>query len=174
MIENIDLTKTPHSSGVYLFKDIDGVVIYVGSSKDLYQRLKQHRVRIRKGIDSERNKEMYQFLQNNPFTIEFQLEESYLQIEQKLIEKYNPKFNSVRAYTGIDCNDDKQYAIAHYYKFHEEHSKRNKQYKKHYCNQMCNYKGETIKLNALSARFQRQGIPHPTIEAKKYLVTTTN
>jgi len=39
-----------------------------------------------------------------------------------------------------------------------------------YNNQLCLYNGETVKLNALAQRFQKQGIPHPVLEAKKYLL----
>ena len=39
-----------------------------------------------------------------------------------------------------------------------------------YNNQFCNYNGETLTLQALSKRFRRRGIEHPTIEAKKYLL----
>ena len=45
----------------------------------------------------------------------------------------------------------------------------NKKYKKEYDNQLCLYNGETITLNALSMRFRRKGIDHPTLEAKKYI-----
>ena len=41
---------------------------------------------------------------------------------------------------------------------------------KAYKNRLCLYEGETLTLGALSARFTRQGIPHATIEAKKYLL----
>ena len=39
-----------------------------------------------------------------------------------------------------------------------------------YKNQLCIYNDETLTLAALSMRFRRAGIPHPTIEAKKYLL----
>lgn len=39
-----------------------------------------------------------------------------------------------------------------------------------YDNQLCRYNGEILTLATLSKRFQRAGIAHPTIEAKKYLV----
>lgn len=39
-----------------------------------------------------------------------------------------------------------------------------------YRNQLCYYKGETLTLNTLSARFRKAGIEHPTLEAKKYLI----
>lgn len=41
---------------------------------------------------------------------------------------------------------------------------------KKYHNQLCSYKGETLTLNTLSARFRKAGIEHPTVEAKKYLI----
>ena len=40
-----------------------------------------------------------------------------------------------------------------------------------YRNQLCCYNGETITLNTLSARFRKAGIIHPTVEAKKYLIS---
>ena len=43
---------------------------------------------------------MYLFLQNNPFKIEFELTENYRQIEQDLINYYEPIFNQRKAYTG--------------------------------------------------------------------------
>ena len=39
-----------------------------------------------------------------------------------------------------------------------------------YKNQLCFYNGEILTLSALAQRFQKAGIPHPTIEAKKYLL----
>ena len=39
-----------------------------------------------------------------------------------------------------------------------------------YQNQLCSYNGEILTLGTLSKRFARAGIPHPTLEAKKYLL----
>ena len=39
-----------------------------------------------------------------------------------------------------------------------------------YQNQLCSYNSEILTLGTLSKRFQRAGIPHPNIEAKKYLI----
>ena len=44
-----------------------------------------------------------------------------------------------------------------------------KKAKKQYDNQLCFYNGETLTLSALSTRFRRMGIDHPTLEAKKYI-----
>ena len=45
-----------------------------------------------------------------------------------------------------------------------------KKAKKQYYSQLCFYNGQTLTLNALSKRFLRAGIEHPTQEAKKYLL----
>ena len=39
-----------------------------------------------------------------------------------------------------------------------------------YNNRLCLYEGEILTFQALSRRFIRQRIPHPCIEAKKYLL----
>ena len=41
---------------------------------------------------------------------------------------------------------------------------------KAYRNKLCLYEGEILTLNALSARFYRQGIAHAMLEAKNYLL----
>lgn len=221
MLENINLKDFPKSSGVYWILDENNVVVYVGSSNNLYKRMSYHRGDICNGGLNHGliKKSLYQFLQSNQFTVEFQLEEDYLQLEQELIEKYNPKFNQVRAYTGIlseyrpdyeklyrekykeerkqwfqehkeeKKQYDKQYRDSHkeeskqyrkqYYELHKEeikqyyetHIEEIKQKDKQYYNQKCLYNGEILNLGALKARFQRQGIEHPNIEAKKYLIS---
>ena len=57
-------------------------------------------------------------------------------------------------------------------KYNKEYEKTDKckKYRKEYNNQLCSYNGELLTLCALSTRFRRAGIPHPTIEAKKYLL----
>lgn len=180
MLEDIELKKFPCASGVYWFKDVDGLIVYVGSSKDLYKRMAQHRALIKKGSQVE----LYQFLKTNQFTVDFQLEENYRQIEQQLIEKCNPKFNHYRAYTGCGAYKGRRADWKKEYrdKYKEEYLRQSKQYReshkeeiikqrKQYHSQLCNYKGEVLTLNALRKRFQKQGIPHPVLEAKKYLVS---
>lgn len=167
MIENIELSKFPRSKGVYWFKDVDGVVVYVGSSKNLYMRMNTHIGCIKKGgaHGGKSKQDFYQFLQNNQFTVEFTLEEDYLQVEQQLIEKYSPKYNNHSAYTG--CGSRKEYSK----QYQESHKEKLEQYQNQYNNQVCNYNGEILTLNALSKRFYRAGIPYPTLESKKYLIS---
>ena len=45
-----------------------------------------------------------------------------------------------------------------------------KAYKEAYSNKLCLYKGETLKLHTLVSRFCKQGIAHPSSEARKYLI----
>lgn len=155
MLEDIELKRFPKESGVY--KIIwNGCVIYVGSSKSLYQRMADHRSCIKQGSVRGYKKGFYLFLQKSPFSIEFELTENYKQREQELIDYYEPIFNNYKAFTGLTVKE-----------YHKQHSK---QYQKQYDNQRCNYNGEILTLTALKKRFQRKGISHATQEAKKYLI----
>ena len=149
MVENIVLYTFPKEAGVYLFK-VDDEVIYVGSSNNLYLRMVNHRSCIRKEWDHGHKQDFYKFLQSNQFTVEFQLTDNYRQLEQELIEKYHPKYNSNNA-KGLNIE-------------------RKKEWQKEYQNKICSYNGETLTLRALYLRFRKSGIAHPTLEAKKYLV----
>lgn len=193
----INITAFPKSSGVYIFKSNDEI-IYIGSSKNLYQRMSVHNTEIRKGSNARQNQPLYKFLSKSPFTVEFQLTDNYREEEQKLIEKYHPIYNAIRAFTGLGARKgrkaeyakeynkkykeeirqyQKQYNNKYYDSHREEILEEMKQYNdshreeiKQYQKQQCLYNGEIMTLCALSMRFKRQGIPHPTIEAKKYLI----
>lgn len=61
-------------------------------------------------------------------------------------------------------------AGGYYWEYIDEQKKLNqKDYQKNYGGQICEYKGEALTLKALIRRFQRRGVEHPAIEAKKYL-----
>lgn len=177
----INLKDFPKSSGVYWIVSNEEI-IYVGSSKDLYRRMLEHNRYIKKGCEPRHKTKLYQFLQTNQFTVHFQLETNYRQLEQHLIEQYNPKYNQVRAYTGITSNGNRtEYRKEHRHKFHEEHLETMRKYREsnkekikqqnnQYYKQLCNYNGEILTLNALKQRFLKQGVEHSFIEAKKYLI----
>ena len=199
MTEDIKLDVFPKEAGVYIFK-VDNEVIYVGSSNNLYLRMVNHRSCIRKGWDHGRKQDLYQFLQSNPFVVEFQTTADYRQLEQELIEKYHPKYNSNNA-KGLDIerkkkwqkeyeksNKRKEYKKEYQktdkykeynkeyqksdkrIKYLNEHKEYHKEYQKEYQSQLCFYNDQILTLNALSLRFRRAGIDHPTLEAKKYLL----
>ena len=100
--------------------------------------------------------------------------------EQQFIEMLKPTYNNIRA-NGWDFErrkeTQKEYQKSEKYKeCKKEYNKSDKGKETHkkannkYNNQLCCYNGETLTLHALSARFSRKGIPHPVIEAKKYLI----
>lgn len=173
----INLKEVPHSSGVYYFKS-NNEVIYVGSSKNLYNRMAVHNTAIKQGSHQGCQTNLYQFLQSNQFTVQFQLETNYKQLEQQLIEQYNPKYNCLRAFTGISWNGNgAEYEKEYREKYKEEKKQYDNQYyeahkeeKKQYKNQKCLYNGEILTLSALQQRFSRKGVANPTQEAKKHLI----
>ena len=70
--------------------------------------------------------------------------------------------DSIKQYNKEHADSIKQYK-EQYYKEHADSIKQ-------YYNQQCLYENEMLSLNALSARFAKKGIEHPTLEAKKYLI----
>ena len=199
MIGDIKLDVFPKEAGVYLFSTNEEV-IYVGSSKNLYQRISVHKTAIKKGSEHRYKQDLYNYLQSNKFTVEFKTTDNYRQLEQELIEKYHPKYNSNRAYTGLGARKGRvaEYEKERYQKYRKEilgqvkqyYEANKEQYKEYhksdkykeshrkasnkYNNQLCFYNGETLTLATLSMRFIKAGISHPTQEAKKYLIEGTN
>ena len=195
MVEDIKLDVFPKEAGVYLFSTNEEV-IYVGSSKNLYHRISVHKTAIKKGSEHGYKQDLYNYLQSNKFTVEFKTTDNYRQLEQEFIEKYHPKYNSHRAYTGLGPRKgrDAEYGKERYQKYKDEileqakqyYEANKEQYKEYhksdkykeshrkasnkYNNQLCSYNNETMTLCALSKRFERQSIQHPIAEAKKYLI----
>ena len=69
MIENIVLKDFPQKSGVYCFVNMNDEVIYVGSTKNIYDRMRGHRCNIKRGCNGtnspKEQKNLYKFLQNH-------------------------------------------------------------------------------------------------------------
>ena len=108
------------------------------------------------GLNIERRKEYKKEYQK-----EYQKTDKYKEW-QKEYNKSEKHKESQKKYEKTDKR--KQYK-----KEYEKTDKR-KKYKEEYNKQLCFYNGETITLHALSTRFWKQGIKHPTLEAKKYLL----
>ena len=132
------------------------------------------------------------------FQILAEVEEGKLkEVEQKFIEKLQPIYNQMNAkglnierqkerrkeYEKSDKRKERKKEYNKEYQKSDKFKKYQKEYYKSdkgkeslkkaqnkYQNQLCSYNGEILTLGALSKRFQRAGIEHPTIEAKKYLV----
>ena len=127
---------------------------YIGSSNNVKRRWTEHKWPSR--LNQCPNNPLYQDMQKYRLDyFEFQILEevepaSLKEKEQQFIEKLKPTYNN---YNAKGWNVE-----------------RGKESKKQYDNQLCCYNGETLTLHALSTRFRRKGIDHPTIEAKKYLL----
>ena len=176
-------------SGVYKITNTITGDFYIGSSKDVKRRWRQHK---RPSVWKKyANNPLYKDMQKyglDKFELQI-LEETksgqLKEMEQWFIETLKPTYNNYNA-KGLDIERRKEYNKEYEksdkrkkykeeykksdkYKKYEKTDKR-KKYKKQYDNQLCCYNDETLTLNALSKRFRRKGIEHPTLEAKKYLL----
>ena len=143
-------------AGVYKITNNITGEFYIGSSCDIKQRWANHKCLSthKQYPNSKLYKDMAQYGLNN-FTFEV-LEEAadIKEREQYWIEHLKPSYNNLWA-KGRNI---------------ERHIKANRRCTKDYFSRLCFYEGETLTLRALSSRFYRQGIQHPTLNAKKYLL----
>ena len=144
--------------GVYKITNTITGDFYIGSSKNVKERWMQHK---RQSVWNDKpNNPLYLDMQKYgldkfDFQVIAEVEpDSLKEAEQQFIEKLQPTYNDRNA-NGCDIERRK-----------ESRRKANNKYK----SQLCCFKGETLTLHALSTRFRRAGIDHPTIEAKKYLI----
>lgn len=90
MIELHQLNLYPTDPGVYLMKNTDKEVIYVGKAKNLKKRLKQY-------FSGQDDRPMIPFLMEEVFHIDTLVvpsEKEALLLENTLIKKHQPKFNA--------------------------------------------------------------------------------
>ena len=179
--------------GIYRITNTITGDFYIGSSKNVKSRFANHK--IPSTWNRCPNNQMYLDMQKYGldkfiFEILAEVEEDKLkEAEQKFIETLKPTYNNINA-KGLNVErykeTKKEYQKSDEYKeYQKEYQKTDKckqyqkqyhksdKYKKHmkeYENQLCSYNGQTITLRALRIRFWRAGIPHPTQEAKKYLL----
>ena len=93
-----------------------------------------------------------------------QLENCPNENERKALEKEI----AIKEYIKAHNDKYKEYRRGYYKEYYKVYKDELKKYQ----NQLCCYNGETLKLYTLVMRFKRQGIEHPTLEAKKYLIET--
>lgn len=179
-------------SGIYKITNTVTGDFYIGSSKDIKQRWACHKCQSK--WNECPNNPMYQDFQRygvNKFEFEI-LEEveidSLKKTEQQFIETLKPTYNRCnakglnierrkethkKAQKEYEKTDKRKKAKKEYnkeYQKSDKYKEYQKEFYKEHNNQLCSYNGEILTLCALSKRFQRAGIPHPQIEAKKYLV----
>ena len=158
-------------SGVYKITNTATGDFYIGSSKNVKRRWKDHKC---PSTWNERpNNPMYQDMKRYGldyfvFEILEEVEPKQLkETEQQFIETLKPTYNSNRA-NGFDVERRKKYRKE--YNKSEKSKMSNKKSRNKYRNQLCSYNGEDLTLSALSQRFRKAGIEHYVLEAKKYLV----
>ncbi len=99
-MEQLDLTKLPEGPGVYLFKDQNEKVIYVGKAKNIRKRVSQY---FYSKQDSPKTKVLVSKIKKIDFFCTHSEKEALL-LEYNLIKKYRPKYNIV-------LKDDKSYLL---------------------------------------------------------------
>ncbi|MHA1129816.1 MAG: excinuclease ABC subunit UvrC [Candidatus Helarchaeota archaeon] len=90
--------ELPESTGVYLFKDVDGNALYIGKAKSIKKRVKSH-------VSSVNQVSTSAFIIENAVKIDYITTESEIEallLESELIKKYKPKYN-------IELKDDKSF-----------------------------------------------------------------
>ena len=117
------------------------------------------------GLDFERKKE---------YNKEYQKSDKYKEYEKtekrkKAKKEYQKEYQKTDKFKEYQ-KSEKYKKYQKEYQQSDERKEYQKEYYKEYGNQLCCYNGEILTLYALSKRFQRAGIPHPQIEAKKYLL----
>ena len=163
--------------GVYKITNTATGDFYIGSSKDVKQRWAVHKC----PSTWKKHPNNLLYLDMKSYGVdkfEFQVieeadPEQLKEMEQQFIETLKPTYNDRNA-NGWDVERYKEY-MKEYQKSDKckESVKRRecqREYLNKYNNQLCIYNGETLTLNALSARFHRAGVEHPNLEAKKYLL----
>ena len=151
---------------VYKFTNKVTGDFYIGSRKNIKKSLANHKYQVWISIPNDK---MYQDIQkygDDNFDLEV-LEvvepEQLKEVEQQFIETLKPTYNQMNE-KDLNVERRKEYQKT------EKGKESQKKAVNKYQNQLCSYNGETITLNALSARFRRKGISNPFAEAKKYLL----
>ncbi len=99
MTLEIDQKKIPSESGIYLFKNSDGGIIYVGKAKSLKDRVKSYFQNVKQ------HSSKVSMMLRNAESIEYILTDTELEaliLESSLIKKHHPKYN-------VLLKDDKSY-----------------------------------------------------------------
>lgn len=178
MLKDLNLEKFPAKAGVYWFVN-NNEVIYVGSSYNLKKRMANHHYCIVAGNNNNRKQDLYKFLKEKEFTVEYELTEDYREVEGKKIFELKPRFNKQK-FMGIDTDDYNEYHRLYLQKnkeYNEEHkqycrewNKANKAWFNNYYARPCLYKGEKLTFQQVCYQLKKIGEEHPTTEAKKYLI----
>ncbi|QIW62278.1 excinuclease ABC subunit UvrC [Mycoplasmopsis gallinacea] len=92
------LTKVPRKPGVYLWKNAQGEVIYIGKAVNLYNRMHQY---FKGAINSYKTHAMVSNIASFDFIVTENNKSAFV-LEKNYIEQYKPKYN-------VQLLDDKRY-----------------------------------------------------------------
>jgi excinuclease ABC subunit C len=93
------LNSLPHKPGIYLMKDVEGAIIYVGKAISLYNRVRSY---FQESTDlSPKNRSMVAKIEDIEFLV-VRNEVEALVLESNYIKQYRPKYN-------VLLRDDKNY-----------------------------------------------------------------
>ncbi len=95
----INLTTIPKNPGCYLFKDINGTILYIGKAKNLAKRVRSY---FAKKHEDEKTKKLVSKIDSVDFFVTDSEIEALI-LENNLIKKHTPKYN-------VDLKDSKRYA----------------------------------------------------------------
>ena len=93
------IQSIPKNPGVYLFRNKDSRVIYIGKAKDLRNRLSQYR-----GTTRKKTHRKMRLIIKEASSVEFKIctsEKEALLLENQLIQNYQPEFNVAGAYSFL-------------------------------------------------------------------------
>ncbi|MGB8347888.1 MAG: excinuclease ABC subunit UvrC, partial [Ktedonobacteraceae bacterium] len=93
------LNSLPHKPGIYLMKDVEGIILYVGKAISLYNRVRSY---FQESTDlSPKNRHMVARIDDIEFVV-VKNEVEALVLESNYIKQYRPKYN-------VLLRDDKSY-----------------------------------------------------------------
>ncbi len=106
MTFNISKITIPAQPGIYLMKDVDGDVIYIGKAKNLRNRIKSYFLK----NQNYKTKKLVENIAYIEFVLTDNEDEAFL-LESNMIKKYRPRFNielkDQQRYTYLRITDEK-------------------------------------------------------------------
>ena len=154
-------------AGVYKITNTITGEFYIGSSNDVKRRWANHKSpsRWKQLPNSKLYKAMAQYGKDKFIFEVIEKTDNLKEREQYWIEQLKPSYNNNWA-QGWNIEMSRLHNI----EYHKAHHDKELAVVKAYNNRLCLYAGKTLTLNALALRFRQQGIAHPYMEAKNYLI----
>ncbi|HPP06801.1 MAG TPA: GIY-YIG nuclease family protein, partial [Syntrophorhabdaceae bacterium] len=98
MLKEQMIEALPEASGVYIFKDGQNKVIYIGKAKSIRERVKSY---LREGYHDPKTRRLVEKISHIETILTNNEKEAFL-LENNLIKEYRPRYN-------INLKDDKSY-----------------------------------------------------------------